>query len=612
MTTEAKPAPRFKTRNLLGVLSFLGNYPGWAALSLGLLLVNIAIEMTLPQILGNAINAMRLPAELGPAFDLWDFVQVFLALVMVRAGVGYILGPIRNRTIQRALGDLRAAVYNALQRLAFPYHDRVNSGELISRATTDIWRIQDFLFACLLLTVDIAVSLVVITVLIFQVSTVLGGVTLATMLPTLLLIGMFASKLQPQWRQVHDLHGAMTTVIQENIAGVRVVKAFAREQAEVDKFRARRASYLDTLLITVNYWAARVPLAQFIYGLSVPLVLWIGGRQVIEGRLLVGDLAKVIFYLMAIGHRMGMVGQFTNIVQNASASAERILEIIREPQTIRSGPRPLPPGRGEVRFENVSFQYAEAPATQPGAAPSSTEAKPFAPTPSARHIRAALHDVSFVAAPGQTVAIVGPTGSGKSTLVNLIPRFYDPTAGWVRIDDVDVRELQLTPLRRSVSVIFQETFLFSTTVSENIAYGKPGASREEIERCAQVAQAHEFITALDSGYDTVIGERGVSLSGGQRQRIAIARAFLMEPRILILDDATASVDSQTERLIREAMRRLCEGRTTFVIAQRFSTVKHADLILVLKDGRIMDQGRHAELIERSGFYREIFEQQIKA
>ena len=611
MSTETKTKARFQARNLLGVLPFLGNYPGWVALSLGLLLVNIAIEMTLPQILGNAINALRLPPEARTAFDLWDYVRLFLALVLVRAGVGYILGPIRNRTIQRALGDLRATLYNALQRLAFPYHDRANSGELISRATTDVWRIQDFLFACLLLTVDISVSLVVITVLIFKVSAVLGGITLGTMLPTLALIAIFASKLQPQWRQVHDLHGAMTTVIQENIAGVRVVKAFAREQAEVSKFRERRESYLGTLMSAVNYWAARVPLAQFIFGLSVPLALWIGGRQVIEGRLLVGDLAKVIFYLMAIGHRMGMVGQFTNIMQNASASAERILEIIREPQTIRSGPRPLPPGRGEVRFENVSFQYVEGPVISQGKLVPSTGAGKSGDTLPASRLRAALHDVSFAAAPGQTIAIVGPTGSGKSTLVNLIPRFYDPTAGCVRVDGVDVREVNLDQLRRSVGVIFQETFLFSTTVAENIAFGKPGTSRAEIERCAQAAQAHEFIVALDNGYDTIIGERGVSLSGGQPQRFAVARAFLMDPRILILDDATASVDSQTERLIQEAMRRLCEGRTTFVIAQRFSTVKHADLILVLKDGRIVDQGRHSELTERSGFYREIFEQQIR-
>jgi ABC-type multidrug transport system fused ATPase/permease subunit len=222
-----------------------------------------------------------------------------------------------------------------------------------------------------------------------------------------------------------------------------------------------------------------------------------------------------------------------------------------------------------------------------------------------------LHDVSFVAKPGQTIAIVGPTGSGKTTLVNLIPRFYDVTGGRVKVDGIDVRELDLLQLRRAVGVIFQETFLFSASAAENIAYGRPQATRAEIEECARAAQAHEFIMELEDGYETIIGERGVSLSGGQRQRVAIARAFLMDPRILILDDATASVDSQTERLIQETMGKLCAGRTTFVIAQRFSTVQHADQILVLKEGRLAERGRHEDLLQRSRFYREVFEQQIR-
>jgi len=482
--------------------------------------------------------------------------------------------------------------------------------------------LQDFLFACLLLSADIAVSLVATTTLIFLISPALGGVALATMLPTVALISFYAGKLQPQWRNVHDQHGAMTTVIQENIAGVRVVKAFAREQAEIAKFRGRKDTYLNTLLDTVNFWASRVPRAQFIYGLSMPLALWIGGREVIQGTMPIGDLAKVVFYLMAIGHRVGMVGQFTNILQNASASAERVLEILREPQTVTSGSRPLPPGRGEVRFEHVSFNYAvkksepngkpapESPDQRSRARQSvdvvAAETSPPGDSGDKASPHPVLHDIHFTARPGQTIAIVGPTGSGKTTLVNLIPRFYDPTSGSVLVDGVDVRELNLTELRRSVGVIFQETFLFSASAAENIAYGKPGAARNEIERCARAAQAHEFIAELEEGYDTVIGERGVSLSGGQRQRIAIARAFLLDPRILILDDATASVDSQTERLIQEAMRRLCQGRTTFVIAQRLSTVQHADWILLLKDGRLVDQGSHHELQQRSEFYRTLF------
>ena len=584
MTEPKTTQPRLQARNLVGVLGFLRPYPAQVALSVSLLLVNIGIEMALPQILGSAITGLRWHLEWGASLDLRACLLLFVSLVLIRCGTGILLGPIRNRLIQRALGDIRAAIFDAIQRLAFRYHDKSNTGELISRSTTDIWRLQDFLFACLFLSFDIVLALAATITLIFATSAGLGAVTLLTLVPTIALIALFAGRLQPQWRKVHDLHGAMTTVIQENIAGVRVVKAFAMESAETKKFRDRKELFLATLLETVNYWAARVPFAQFVFGLGLPLVLWVGGRQVIRGGLALGDLAKVVFYLMAIGHRVGMIGQFTSIIQNASASAERILEIIHEPQTIRSGKRELD-HLGRVDFERVSFNYRDG--------------KP------------SLSEVSFEGKPGQTIAIVGPTASGKSTLVSLIPRFYDVTDGRVLVDGVDVRELKLDQLRRSVSVIFQDTFLFSATVAENIAYGRPDAAREEIEHAARAAQAHEFIRQLEDGYDTVVGERGVTLSGGEKQRIAIARTFLMNPRILILDDATASVDSGTERLIQEAMRRLSSGRTTFVIAHRFSTVQNADQILVLRQGRMVERGTHEELIRRGGFYAEIFERQIK-
>jgi ATP-binding cassette subfamily B multidrug efflux pump len=576
---------RGSLRSLLVVLSFLRSYPGWFCLAIGLLLTNIGIELALPQVLGESMNGLQRYVDHQEEFSPTLFVIIYLALVGIRSGIGIILGPIRNRLVHTTLGDIRAAIYSALQRMTFSYHDRTNSGELISRATTDVWRLQEFFFACMLMTADIVVTLIATTWLIFSISPALGAAALATMGPTVALIAYYASRLQPRWREVHDLHSAMTTVVQENIAGVRVVKAFAREQSEISKFRDRKETYLKHLLHTVNYWASRVPFAQFIYGLSMPLVLWIGGRQVIQGELLIGDLAKVVFYLMAIGHRMGLVGQFTNIVQNASASAERICEILKEPPRIVSGQQPLPSGGGEVRFEGVSFAYEKD--------------------------RPSLHELSLAAPAGKTIAIVGPTGSGKSTLVQLIPRFYDPEAGRILLDGVDVRDLDLAELRRSVSMIFQETFLFSATVAENIAYGRPNATVEEIERSARLAQAHEFITGLEKGYDTIIGERGVSLSGGQRQRIAIARAFLMNPRVLILDDATASVDSQTERLIQEAMRELSRGRTTFIIAQRFSTVQHADQIVVLNQGRLVEIGTHQELTARGGFYAEIVSRQLR-
>src|SRR6266404_5809246 len=326
--------PLLRPRNLFGILAFLRSYPVQVALSVSMLLFNIAVEMALPQILGSAITGLRWHSQWGAPLDLQTYVLLFVALVLIRSGIAILLGPIRNRLIQHSLGDIRAAIYDAIQRLAFGYHDKSNTGELISRSTTDIWRLQDFLFACLFLSFDLVVTLGATVALVFATSAMLGAVTLLTLAPTIALISFFAGKLQPQWRKVHDLHGAMTTVIQENIAGVRVVKAFAKEAAEVEKFRGRKEVFVTTLLDTVNYWAARVPFAQFIFGLGLPLALWVGGGQVIRGELALGDLAKVVFYPMAIGHRVGMIGQFTNILQNASASAERILEIIHEPQEI--------------------------------------------------------------------------------------------------------------------------------------------------------------------------------------------------------------------------------------------------------------------------------------
>ena len=595
---------------LLGVLVFLRRYPGAVAVSVGLLLVNISIEMAQPQIIGSAITQLRYNAELGVPAELQAFVLLFIALVAIRAGNGILLGPIRNRLVQRALNDIRAAVYDSIQRLGFRYHDRSSTGELISRSTTDIWRLQDFLFACLFLVVDIAVALVATVALIFLVHPVLGWLTLATMVPTIALIAFYASKLQPRWRQVHDLHSAMTTVIQENIAGVRVVKAFAKEQAEIAKFKGKRDVFLNNLMTTVNYWAARVPFAQFIFGLSTPLVLWIGGRMVIRDEIPVGDLAKVVFYLMAIGNRMGAIGQFTNILQNASASAERLMEIVDEPCTLVGGTRTLPAGKGRVEFKGVSFAYQGRAGFQP--APSGASNSADAPTSQGQagsppySERKALDDVSFIAEAGETVAIVGATGAGKTTLVQLIPRFYDPDSGAVLIDGVDLRELSLGELRRSVGIVFQETFLFSASVAENIAYGRPSATRPEIVAAAKAAQADEFVTELAEGYDTIIGERGVSLSGGQKQRLAIARAFLLDPRILILDDATAAVDSHTERAIREAMRKLSRGRTTFVIAHRLSTVRHADKVAVMEKGRVVEFGSTSELLEKSEALKAIF------
>ena len=586
------------------IVGFLGKRPGWTALSIGLLLLNISIELSLPQFLGFTITALGGTAADG---SLGKTIGLFLGLVVLRAGVGLVLGPIRNRTAQTALGDVRAAVYDSLQRRSFAWHDNARTGELISRAGTDVGRLQDLLFVCLLFGVDVAAGLIGTLSLIFITSPRLGLMTLLALVPTVASMAWFAAQLQPRWRRVHERHGAMSTVIQENIAGVRVVKAFARESAEITKFRLRRTDFLKELAEAVNYWAARVPFAQFLFGLAVPLTLWIGGSEVLHGSISLGDLAKVLVYQMALGGRIGVIGQITNILQNSSSAAQRISELLDPPSV--PGPQ-RPPGRnspiqGAIAFEDIAFQYVSEPSLRvlDESKPQPAENRHAATTPSRTQ---ALEGLSFTIPAGSRVAIVGPTGSGKSTLLALIARFYEPTHGRILLDNTDLRDWDRDTLRQSIGMVFQETFLFSATLAENIALGRPLASREEIEAAARTARADGFIRELPQGYDTVIGERGISLSGGQRQRIAIARALLIQPQIVLLDDATSAVDPSTEEEIREAMRELCRGRTTFLVAHRAATIRSADQILVMQEGKLVAQGQHTSLLTDCSLYRELF------
>jgi len=603
------PAPGISAaRALCEIVRFLGRRPGAVAASVGLLLVNIGIELYLPQIPGDAITALGQP-DPPPGFSLGHAVMALMALVTLRAVIGLFLGPLRNRTAQRALGDIRSAVYDALQRRAFSWHDNARTGELISRASTDVGRLQEFLFVCLLFSVDVAAGVVGTVVLVFALSPLLGLLTLLSLVPTVAAMGFFAVRLQPRWRRVHDRHGAMSTVIQENIAGVRVVKAFAREASQVARFRARRDDYLRELLDAVNYWAARVPFAQFVFGLGVPLILWAGGRQVIAGELPLGDLAKALFYLIALGGRIGVIGQVTNIVQNASSAAQRIHEILQPPGTPReTRGQSNPPATGSIRFESVFFRHPRTPSLD-----LRTEEPAPRPAERAEGSRAwALEGLSLEIQPGETVAVVGPTGAGKSSLLALIPRFYDPDSGGVRVDGVEVRDFERQALRRRMAIVFQETFLFSASVADNIAFGRPDAGRDAIVQAAVAARADGFIRELAQGYDTVVGERGVSLSGGQRQRLALARALLMDPQILLLDDVTSAVDPSTEREMREALTTWMRGRTTLVVSQRLATVRRADRVLVLEEGRLVDEGSPAALLAREGPFLELFRSQLPA
>ena len=408
------------------IVGFLGKRPGWTALSIGLLLLNIGIELSLPQFLGSTITALSNPSG---GRSLGTLVGIFIGLVVLRAVVGLVLGPIRNRTAQMTLGDIRAAVYDSLQRRSFAWHDNARTGELISRAGTDVGRLQDLLFVCLLFGVDVAVGLIGTLSLIFLTSTRLGLMTLVALVPTVATMAWFAAQLQPRWRRVHERHGAMSTVIQENIAGVRVVKAFARESAEITKFRARRAEFLKELAEAVNYWAARVPFAQFLFGLAVPLTLWMGASEVLDGSISLGDLAKVLVYQMALGGRIGVIGQITNILQNSSSAAQRVSELLDDPapqNADRTNGR-ISAVEGSIVFDAVDFRYSSEPSLRVlDESKPPTEKRPATPTPSRTQ---ALESASFSVAAGARVAVVGPTGSGKSTLLALIARFYEPAQG---------------------------------------------------------------------------------------------------------------------------------------------------------------------------------------
>ncbi|MEE9199143.1 MAG: ABC transporter ATP-binding protein, partial [Dehalococcoidia bacterium] len=378
-----------------------------------------------------------------------------------------------------------------------------------------------------------------------------------------------------------------SATLQENLSGARVVRVFSREDYESSKFAAKARELAEENVLASQVQASNAPLMNFIFALLTGAILWIGGREVVADRLTPGELTQFILYLLLLAFPVRIVGFVITLFSRAASSGERIFQILdaESPVQERPGAKAMPRVQGHVRFQHVSFGYDS-----------------LGPT---------LSDVDFDVQPGQIVALLGGTGSGKGTRVHLIPRFYDVTEGSVTIDGTDVRDVTLKSLRRAVGIVQQEVFLFADTIKNNISYGAHGASMEAVRKAAQAARLSEFIESLPEGYDTWVGERGITLSGGQKQRVAIARTLLMDPQVLVLDDSTASVDTETEMLIQQALQELIKGRTTFIIAQRLSTVRNADLILVLKDGRIAERGSHAQLLARGGIYREIYELQLR-
>jgi ATP-binding cassette subfamily B protein len=541
--------------------------------------------LTVPLVLARAIDDGIVGGDRG---FLLQAAGLIVGLTLLQGVFTFLRSYLVQALSEKVGFDLRNQLYAHLQTLPFAFYDAAQTGQLMSRATDDVNNIRAMLVMSMRPLVIAVGTFSAVTVILLRTDATLAAVALAP-LPFLIAYSVrYGVAIRPLFLGVQQQFGAMTSALQENVAGTRVVRAFAQERAEAERFEAELDELFAQNLRASRRSAFAYPLTLLLSGLGLAAVLWLGGYRVLTGAMTVGTLVAFNRYATLQNEPVRWLGFVVGRIARAIASGERIFETLDTKPTVADRPGAVPLGDpvGTVVFEDVSFAFSGAR-------------------------RDALEGVSFAARPGETVALVGPTGSGKSTVVNLIPRFYDATGGRVLVDGRDVRDVTLASLRGRIGVVLQESFLFGVTIRENIAYGRPDASMAEIVAAAEAAQAHGFISTLPEGYETEVGERGVTLSGGQKQRLSIARALLQDPRILILDDATSSVDTETEGAIREALRSAMAGRTSFVIAQRVTTVQEADQILVLRDGRIVERGRHLELLDRGGFYRELYDLQFR-
>ena len=512
---------------------------------------------------------------------------VIMGITVVRGVLSFGQNYLGETLGQLVTYDIRNTFYDHVQRLSFAFHDKYHTGNLMSRAVNDVDNVRMFINMGLVRTPYSIALAVLVGVILIGMDWKLGLLSVSFM-P---IVGYHSSvlrlKMRTVWFTVQEKMADMSTVLQENLTGIRVVKAFSSEAYEESKFNEKNSEVATEYIAAERLQAHNSSFVLFSFVVALGLVMWFGGRQVINGSLEWGELAQFIIYMQMLQMPVRMTAYLVNSYARAASAGQRIFEILDTPSPVQQAEdsREMTRVRGDVRLDNVSFGYE-------GGLP-------------------VLHDISFEAEAGKVIALLGAPGSGKTTIVSLIPRFYDVSSGSITIDGGDVRNATLESLRRNIGIVQQDVSLFTTSLRENIAYGREDAPMDKIVEAAKVAQLHDFIESLPEGYETVIGERGSTLSGGQRQRLSIARAVLLDPPILVLDDSTSSVDARTEDMIREAMESVMRGRTTFVIAHRLSTVHKADTILVLRDGGIVERGTHQELLQLGGLYREIYDLQLR-
>ena len=543
----------------------------------------------MPRYMGQAVDEIKEMFDTGATGQdaIISIAVIILGLSVIRGVLSYFQTYLGEALSQMVSYDIRNSLYNHVQHMSFGFHDRYHTGALMSRAITDVENIRMFINMGLVRTPYFLLLFLVVAVILFVKDWRLGLISASFMPVVMIYSAMIRLKMRNIWLIVQEKMAEMSTVLQENFTGIRVVKAFAAEPYEEAKFERRNREVSSHYIEAEKMRASSTSFMLFTFLIAMGLILFFGGRRVMNGDMTVGELAAFIFYLQMLQMPVRMAGWLVNSYARAASAGQRLFEILDTKSPVQEDPnaRDLQRPRGHVKLENVTFSYD--------------------------HTRRVLRGIDLEAKPGQVIALLGAPGSGKSSVVNLIPRFYDVTGGRITIDGADIRNVSLESLRRNIGIVQQDVFLFTTSIRENISYGHVDATQEMIERAAKIAQMHDFIQTLPNGYDTHVGERGSTLSGGQRQRMSIARSVLLDPPVLILDDSTSSVDAQTESQIRIAMESVMEGRTTFVIAHRLSTVHRADTIIVMKDGQISEQGTHQELLDHNGLYKEIYDLQLR-